>query len=325
MDEQIMIRYLQNTCTPEEKNEFEAWLQASEENRIQFYETKVLWYASRIEFFGSGEQLDKARATLNANIEQHSQPRVQKINMRWVKYAAIFIGVAAMTWLFLPLTKEAGSKLTMITESVSHTDSSKLVVLNDGTKVWLNSNSKIIYPNQFYGGKRMVQLEGEAYFDVTHDPAHPFIIQTSTIHIKVLGTAFNVQAWSKEKGAEAILVRGKIAISDSLGKDLAVMAPGQMAHFAHNKLTVQQVNPDLYTNWRYGNITLSAANLRTIANKLSALYQVEVAIDPSITDATRYNFTFSKRKQVTEVMNMLCFIAPVQYRLQGKNILITQK
>jgi transmembrane sensor len=319
MDEQIMIRYLQGACTPEEKARFEIWLQASEENRTQFYETRVAWYASRIEFYGSKEQLDKAVAALN----HHIVPRRKKISMQWVRYAAVFIGVATIAWLFWIRKHSTASAPIMITETVSQIDSSKLVLLNDGTRVWLNSNSTIIYPQQFSNGKRTVQLEGEAYFDVTHDPAHPFIIHTSTVDIKVLGTAFNVQARSKE--VEAILVRGKIAIGDSLGHDLAVMKPGEMARYANNKLTVQQVNPDMYTNWRYGNITLNAADLKTIAGKLSELYQVQVVIDPAVPDTTGYNFAFSKRKQVTAVMDMLCFIAPIQYQKKGNTILITRK
>ena len=324
MDEQIMIRYLQNTCTPAEKNLFEAWLLASEENRVQFYEAKALWYASRMEFFASKEQLDKAVATLNDHIAHNNKHRRRRIVMQWTKYAALFIGVIAIAWAGWMLRRPAGKANTMITASVAHTDSSKLVVLNDGTRVWLNSNSTIVYPAQFSNDKRTVTLEGEAYFDVTHDPAHSFIIHTSTIDIKVLGTVFNVQAYPNQSRAEAVLVRGKIAIGDSLGHELAVMAPGQLARFEHNNLTVQQVNPDQYTNWRYGNITLQAADLRSIANKLSELYQVQVVIAPSLSDTTRYNFAFSKRKQVKEVMDMLCFIAPVHYKMQGKNILITQ-
>jgi transmembrane sensor len=324
MDE-LMIRYLQGVCTAEEKSLFEAWLLASEENRKQFHETKVLWYASRIEFFGSREQLDKALATLNHNIEQHPTRRGKTVYMQWMRYAAIFIGAAAIAWLFWIKNHHPVSTPAMITASVRHTDSSQLVVLSDGTRVWLNSNSRIIYPQQFSGDKRTVQLEGEAYFDVTHDQAHPFIIHTAAIDIKVLGTAFNVQAYAKENGVEAILVRGKIAITDSLGHDLAVMAPGQMAQYAKNKLTVTNVNPDQYTNWRYGNITLNGADLKTIANKLSELYQVQVTIDPSISDTTRYNFAFSKRKQVKEIMDMLCFIAPIQYQMKGKTILITRQ
>jgi transmembrane sensor len=323
--EQLMVRYLQGTCTPEEKTLFEAWLLASEENRKQFYDTRMLWYASRIEFFGSKAQLDKALATLNSNRQQRHKRSGKKIVLQWAKYAAIFIAALAVAWLFSVLSHNSRKTNTMITAVVAHTDSSKLVVLSDGTHVWLNSNSRIRYPQQFANDKRTVTLEGEAYFDVKHDAAHPFIIHTASIDIKVLGTAFNVQAYSPENGVEAILVRGKIAIGDSLGHQMAVMAPGQMARFAGNKLTVQPVDPEQYTNWRYGNIALNAADLKTIGRKLAELYQVHITIQPGIADTARYNFTFSKRKPVKEVMDMLCFIAPVHYQMQGKDILITQK
>jgi len=320
MNEQLMIRYLQDACTPVEKSGFEAWLLESEENRNQFYEVKTVWYAARIEYYGSKEQLDKAVSTLNSNMQRKQG---KSVYLQWVKYAAIIIGIATIAWLFLGRNRKGATGNEMITAAVANTDSSKLVVLGDGTHVWLNSNSKIIYPREMARGKRTVTLEGEAYFDVTHDAAHPFIIHTAAIDIIVLGTAFNVQAYSPGNGVEAILVRGKIAIGDSLGNELAVMAPGEMARFRQNKLTVEKVNTDWYTSWRYGDVTLNDVDFRTICNKLSDLYQVNINIAASLQDTTKYNFTFKKQKSITGILEMLSFIAPIQYQVQGKNINIT--
>ncbi|SKD02251.1 FecR family protein [Chitinophaga ginsengisegetis] len=327
LNELIMIRYLQGTCSPEEKQLFESWLKASEQNRHLFYETRVLWYASRIEYFGSEEQLARALAILTENIRRKGGQHRKKIYLQWGRYAAILIVAMAVAWFFLGQHHFNKNTEAWLTASVKHTDSSKLVVLSDGTRIWLNSNSTISYPRQFLNGTRTVSLQGEAYFDVTHDSSHPFIIHTSNISIKVLGTSFNVQAYPGESQAEAVLIRGKIAIDDSVGNKLAVLAPGQIARFekGDHKLTVQNVNTDAYTSWRHGQITLGAASLNTIVNKLSELYQVHFSIDPSVTDTIGYNFTFSKRKKVTEVMDMLCFVAPIRYQIQGNEILITRK
>lgn len=326
-NEQIMIRYLQGTCSPDEKQVFEAWLQASAQNRDLFYETKVLWHASRITHFGSEKQLDKALGTLTENIQHSDRQHKRKIYLQWVRYAAIFIGAIAVAWFFLVQSHSKKSTEAWLIAAVKHTDSSKLVVLNDGTRVWLNSNSTISYPRVFSNDTRTISLEGEAYFDVTHDTSRPFIIHASGINIKVLGTSFNVKAYPGERQAEAVLVRGKIAIDDSEGNNLAVLAPGQIARFEkdNHKLSVQSVNTDAYTSWRNGQITLTAASLKTIVQKLSELYQVRFSIDPSLTDTTAYNFTFSKRKPVMEVMDMLCFVAPIRYQMQDKEVLITKK
>jgi ferric-dicitrate binding protein FerR (iron transport regulator) len=326
-NEQIMIRYLQGTCSPEEKSEFEAWLQESTENRKQFYETRLLWHASNIEYFSREEPLNKALATFNDNILLSDKRRRKSVYLQIVRYAAIVTGALVITWMILLLSRHKPRTEALITSVVSHTDSSQLVVLSDGTRVWLNSNSRITYPRQFTTGNRTVIFEGEAYFDVTHDEAHPFIVHTATMDVKVLGTAFNVQAYPHEHQAEAVLVRGKIAIADSLGRQLAEVAPGQIARFdkTDRQVMIKNVNPDAYTGWRFGQITLPEANLATITRKLAELYPVHFSIEPSITDTARYNFIFSKRKPVTEVMDMLRFIAPIHYQVQGTEILITKK
>src|SRR5439155_8152 len=86
------------------------------------------------------------------------------------------------------------------------------MVLPDGTQVWLNAESRITYSNTFNKSLREVNLEGEAYFDVTHDAAHPFIVHTSSIAIKVLGTAFTVKSYASDKTIEATLLRGSIEV-----------------------------------------------------------------------------------------------------------------
>jgi ferric-dicitrate binding protein FerR (iron transport regulator) len=324
--EQMMIRYLQDTCTPEEKMLFEAWLQESANNRKQFYETRLLWHASGIEHFRSEAPLNKALATFNENIQRSHNQRRKRLYISMMRYAAIVTGAMLVSWLILILVRHKPPPEALTTFTVSHTDSSQLVVLSDGTHVWLNSNSRITYPARFSTGNRKVTIEGEAYFDVTHDAAHPFIVHTPTVDIKVLGTAFNVQAYPNATQAEAVLVRGKIVMEDSLGKQLAAVAPGQIARFekTSKQVTLEPVNPDSYTGWRFGQITLPAANLATITRKLATLYPVHFTIESAVTDTARYNFIFSKRKPVQEIMEMLRFIAPIHYQIKGKEILIIQ-
>jgi ferric-dicitrate binding protein FerR (iron transport regulator) len=324
--EQLMIRYLQGTCTPEEKSQFETWLQESAENRKQFYETRLVWHASNIDYFSREEPLHKALATFNDNIQRSDKRRRKSLYLPIARYAAIVAGAVLIVWLILELRSHKPRQAELVTTAVLHTDSSQLVVLSDGTRVWLNSNSRITYPRQFTTGNRTVSFEGEAYFDVTHDAAHPFIVHTAAMDVKVLGTVFNVQAYPHDDQAAAVLVSGKIAIADSLGKHLADVAPGQIARFdkTNRQVMVRNINPDSYTGWRFGQITLPEANLATITRKLAELYPVHFTIAPSVTDTARYNFIFSKRKPVTAIMDMLSFIAPIHYQVRGKEILITK-
>lgn len=325
--DELMVRYIQDTCTPEEKNLFEDWLQQSEENRQQYFDTHMLWHASRIEYYRSEEQLNKALTTFTINIQHSPQQQRRKIYRLVFRYAAIFIGVLALTWIFLVYNGPSGNSQQLLTASVSYTDSSKLVVLGDGTQVWLNNNSSITYPRKFEGAERRITLSGEAYFKVTHDPAHPFIIHTSDIRIKVLGTEFNVYAYPGVDQTETVLVNGEIAIDDSLGNELTVMRPGQLATFVKSihKLSIRNVDTVAYASWRYGQIVLKSAHLKTIFRKLSELYQVDISTGASLSDTAIYDFTFSKTKPVKEVLEMISFIAPVTWRMEGRTIQIIRK
>ena len=329
--EALMARYLQDTCKPDEKILFESWLQESEENRQHFYETKQLWHASKIEFFRSEEQLDKAQQRFSENL-RISQSKRRRIVVRQIaRYAAVLICALAITWIFLLLNNSnidpGGDKSAWQTILVSQTDSSRLVVLDDGSRIWLNNNSTLSYPARFSGKHRTISFTGEGYFEVAHDPGHPFIVHTNGIDIKVLGTSFNVNAYPESAVSEAVLLNGSIAIVDSSGKDMAFMKPGQLALFNKNdrKLLLKEVDAAAYSAWRSGQITLHDADLPTIARKLSELYGVECSIESTRQESLRFNFTFSKTKPVSEVLEMLSFIAPVQYRIQGKHIQISHK
>ncbi|AWO00369.1 hypothetical protein DLD77_00925 [Chitinophaga alhagiae] len=327
MNEQTILRYLQGACSADEKSQFEDWLAASAENRQQYYELRLIWHASQIEHFRSKEQLDKALATFTGNVRQERR----KIYLRIVRYAAIFIGVVAIAGMYLLVNKRPAATQEMLTAYVLQTDSSKLVVLDDGTRVWLNNNSRLTYPKQFSGKERTVTLEGEAFFDVSPRPEQPFIVEAATIRVNVLGTSFNLRAYGPAHNAprsmEAVLVSGKIAIADHLGEHLATLTPGQMASFVKNShyLSVKNVNTAAYTSWRNGQIMLTAVNLPAITRKLTELYGVNFSVDPAIKDTTLYTFSFSKTKPIEEVMEMLGFIAPVSYKVQGKNIQLIRK
>ena len=325
--EQLMIRYLQEACSEGEKILFESWLQESEDNRRLFYEIKQLWFASKIDQFRSQDQLETALRRFTENVQQSQLKKHRKIFPMVARYAAALIGVAIISWIFLLLVQKKENSTEWLTTSVAQTDSSRMLVLGDGTRVWLNSNSKLKYPATFSGNDRTVSLSGEAFFEVTHDAAHPFIVQTNSVNIRVLGTAFNLNAYPDNTFTEAMLVRGSIAVQDSSGKELGIVKPLQLAVF--NKINrhfmMKEADTAAYVGWRSGQVIFDGADLASIARRLAELYQVNCTVSTTLSDTTRYNFTFSRKNTVTEVLEMLSFIAPVRYEIQGNNITLFRK
>ncbi len=324
MNEEIIIKYLQGQCSPEEEDLLLKWLQESSENKRFFYEQKALLNYRKVKHFGTDEQLSQATARFHSNVGRAESRRKKQVYLRFARYAAVLLFLLSVPALLYKVGY-LGSNSELITVSVAQTDSAKFVPLSDGSRVWLNSNSSITYPENFSKGERNVQLTGEAYFEVSHDSLHPFKVQANNIQVKVLGTSFNVRSYSSEKNTETTLVEGKVVIQNKQGHNLAMLAPGQMAEYDKTSqyLAVKAVDPDGYTAWRRGLIVFTNATLNDITGKLSDLYQVHFTIEGARPGQPSYNFSFRKGQSIDKVLEMLSFIAPIKYDVQEKEIFIT--
>ena len=326
MDEQTITKYLQGECSPEEARRVQEWLYYSEENRKVFFQTKALWNYRVTKYFSATEQVDRALARLNQSIDRSEAFRKKEFYIRVARYAASIVVVLTVS-LILWNNNRRSSSSDLITVNIGQTDSSHLVILNDGSRVWLNSNSSITYPEKFSNEKRIISFSGEAFFEVRHDSLSSFTVQTSNLQVEVLGTSFNVRAYPSERRTETTLLNGKVALQNKKGDNLKILEPGYMAAFdkKSEQLSLKEVDTDHYIAWRHGLIIFTNATLDEITEKLSALYQVRFVFDTPIADVGEYNFTFRKNQSIEQVMDMLSFIAPMQYRKDGNQIFVDVK
>ena len=152
MDEQMMIKYLQGTCSPEEEAVFLEWLNQSDDHKKTFYEKKALWNYRYINQFSTEDQINKALERFNRHIRSMELRKIRNMYISFVKIAAIIIlAIAVPVILYISYHEHLSNHL--ITLSVAQTDSSKLIVLSDGSRIWLNSHSSITYPQKFTKGK----------------------------------------------------------------------------------------------------------------------------------------------------------------------------
>ena len=169
------------------------------------------------------------------------------------------------------------------------------ITLSEGTKVWLNSGSKLVFPAVFAQNNREVFIEGEAVFDVAHMKDKPFVVSTKDFGIKVLGTVFNVSVYSDDKYSRIVLEKGKIELICSktsiFAQEKLEISPGSMAVFDRNQKTFeqQQVNPQKYLSWREGYLIFNSEKLENILKKLGRYYNIEMIIS----DNQLKNETFS--------------------------------
>ena len=152
------------------------------------------------------------------------------------------------------------------------------LVLSDGTKVWLNSASKLKYPVALTGGQRKVFLEGEAYFQVARNEKSPFIVKSSCMAIKVLGTEFNVSAYSEDSVIQTTLVRGSVEVSSERGGQSVVLHPGEQSVLNRQdySLSVCTVDVSYAMAWKEGRLRFKEKPLSEVMKVISRWYDVEV-------------------------------------------------
>lgn len=196
------------------------------------------------------------------------------------------------------------------------------VVLSDGSVVRLNSDSKLTYPVQFIGKQRIVMLEGEAFFEVTKDPEHPFIVRTHYGDVQVLGTAFNVNAYNDNEACYTTLVRGKVGISSLMNK-YQELEPGEQAVVWTDRIEKREVNVEDYVGWINGIFSFHSETLYNIMSKLERWYNIEVVYeDPELKQLT-YTGTIKRYENINSFLNAFELTGDLTYRIQGRCIYLS--
>ena len=160
------------------------------------------------------------------------------------------------------------------------------VLLPDGTKVFLNAGSRLVYPENFTGKTREVFLVGEAFFVVSHDQRHPFIVQVSDLRVKVLGTRFNVSAYPTDNVIETVLAEGKVQMERNnagLFDRATELVPNQLASFDRTtrETSIRTVDPENYTLWTAGILKFESTDLNRITKRLERFYNIRfIYVDP---------------------------------------------
>ncbi len=201
--------------------------------------------------------------------------------------------------------------------------------LSDGSKVWLNSGSKLVYPVVFTGKNREVYLEGEGIFDVAHNKKQPFVVKAENHEIEVLGTTFNVSNYPEDGNISTTLKNGSVQINyegDSFfGRKKALrIAPGTQAIYAKsaNRISAKKVDVDKYFSWREGVFIFKSDDLKHIMKRLSRYYNVDIVIN----DVELENQTFSGyldlKDDVENVVKIIKETTNFEYTKQNENQII---
>lgn len=201
------------------------------------------------------------------------------------------------------------------------------VLLADGTKVWLNSGSILRYPTSFNKKERMVQLEGEAYFEVKKNPKVPFAVKVRGMSLAVFGTSFNVNSYEPGKGIGTTLVEGKVTMRIDNGKEY-VMRPHE--HITYNLETdtysvLKNVDVSLYTSWKDGVFRFENQRLEDITNRLSRWYSCEVVYNDNSLRDLKFTGVAKKNEPIDHLLNLISLLKDVDYDVKDGVVFISKR
>lgn len=194
------------------------------------------------------------------------------------------------------------------------------LVLADGTKVWLNSESTIKYPVQFIAGKRDVWVSGEVCFDVAHDKHKPFIVNVNNTKIEVLGTVFNVEAYPEQSAVTTTLARGSVRLKNEHKQ--VELVPNQQAIVNSNSIEVKNVDVYEFLAWRDGYFYFKEANLSTIMDKLGRWYDVKIFYKQANLQDKRFSVEMKRYENIQKMLDILAKTNKVKFEIKGNVITV---
>ncbi|MFA9392433.1 MAG: FecR family protein [Prolixibacteraceae bacterium] len=333
---ELIGKKLTGEITEEEFREFQDWLNSSSNNQLLFQKITSIWEKSiagnKFQSIDVEADLEKVKNELRTRqygtyiqLENSSQRRSFLISKAFKVAASIIIllGLSiGATYYFKANEYMPYSSYVVNTPNGAKSN----IILPDSTRIWLNSGSKITYEADF-SKNRKVYLEGEAYFDVTKNPKNPFVVETSKLNITVLGTAFDVKAYSDENTIEATLVRGSVAIS---GKNYSkkakrvLLEPNQKFTYyidENKSLLSKEVDTQLYTAWKDNKLIFKNEEMKNLKTVLERWYGMDIEfIDP---DLGNYHYTGTiENETINQVLEILKITMPIHYEITHRKVII---
>jgi ferric-dicitrate binding protein FerR (iron transport regulator) len=264
-------------------------------------------------------------------IQHHLKSRfsVTRILKFYQKIAAFLlipiIGMGILYWV-----NQSNHSSDQYTETIAPRGQKSQIVLADGTKVWLNSDRKIRYPGNFSKNQRDVYLDGEAFFEVSKNERQPFVVHTSGVNVKVLGTKFNLKAYSDENQIETSLFEGKINLLLNNSSDQIVekeVKPGQSFVYlkTDRQLVLNRFPQDEINGWKKNQLLFKDDTFGKLVRKIERWYNVELVYDEKLFNDRRLTVELFEGERLERLMDILSLALLVDYKYDKEKIILTPK
>lgn len=303
--------------TEEAKQAFHVWLVDSENQEDKNKALKQIWDEDpNIPIQDTWTALYRIKEYLQLN-------KRNKMLWAWKSVAAVLL-LASASLIYILFQKEQYTHADLI-EQYTPIASVNKVILPDGTEVYTNSKTILLYPNQFTGKSRSVYLVGEAMFKVARDEAHPFIVKTSNVNVTALGTEFNVEAYSEDDKVYATLLSGSIKVEKNTSDFKKILVPNERIAISRDTedVLLSSIDPEIATAWIDGEVIIQNKTLKEVFTILERHYDLNFNMSRAIlNNKYAYTFKFKRNAPFDEVTKVLKAVANIDYRVEDNNCYI---
>ncbi len=269
IDDTLLMKYMQGLCSDKEKDAISRWLEQSEENRKAFRDAHFI-YESLL--------MSTDPAAFNIPVKKNRGSGHSNLLRNIAAVAAVAASVVAAALITDHYSRKSISEDMLVVEVPAGKMMS--LTLSDGTSIDLNSGARLTCPPIFYGKTRKVELDGEALFHVTHDPEHPFTVETFAADINVLGTEFNVHAEESGNIFSTSLISGKVEVSGTSGPDESyILFPDQTITLTDDGFVIEDRLDSQTLYWPEGLINITGISFDSLMERLEKAFSVQIIID----------------------------------------------
>lgn len=322
----ILIKHFQGTASNAESMEVEGWLKENESHQTDYEQYIKIWQSSEEAktFHQISVDADWSAFQQKLNDSQKVVPLTTKKNIPYFSIAAVIAVLIGLSLIFL-YPWDSNSSADVKTVHYTTTSVPKQLKLSDGTTVYLRAPSTFSYPENFTGPERKVKLEGEAYFEVAKDAEHPFIIESPVSQTEVLGTAFNLRAFSDEKSESLYVVEGKVRFSEKENPDnQLILTEEEGASLETNSRKLNNITTSAnLVSWKTGKLVFEELPLDLVLKDLERHYGITAAFAPSVSNPNCPVTTAYSDATLKDVLEELSTVLDLSYQLEKNQLIIT--
>lgn len=323
--ESKISKYISNQASPEEILEIYKLVENSDDDRSDFATQKNIWVYSRSQMQATekSEGFEKVMSHINRNFI----PQKKYTLAGFYKYAAsllfpvLLLGTA---WMFY--NQFIAEPELQYAEVIAPPKTNMQITLPDQTTVWLSPESKLRYPLVYSRKERRVFMEGEGYFEVTHDARHPFVVDTKNVDVEVLGTSFNLEAYPNDDKIKTTLVRGSVRFLESITNQSKMIIPGEQLTFdlEDQNITVEKVNTDIYRLVKDGMLLFKRNDIHEVCSKLERWFMVPVEYKGAFNKELLFTAKFEGESLET-ILRIISQTIPIKYKVLKDHVEISDR